>query len=765
MYHAHAQSVSGFVMDAETGEAIPGVTIRNQFVIDSVGEDMAFAARNSEIISTTDVNGYFSMLIKPGMQLLVFSFIGYESMLVPLNGDTLSTQLLQIRLMSNMSEMDPVVISGSLYAKRLSDESVSMVVVSQRIIEQTNATSLSDVLLKAPGVYMMDEQANIRGGTGFTYGAGSRVMLVVDDQILLAADRGDAKWNFVPLELVEQVEVIKGASSVLYGSSALNGVIAVRTAWPKAKPETRIQSYHTLIDKPAFSAATWWDHAPTQSGIQFSHLQKFGKMDLVVGGNVQEHKSHLLGQYSSRARMSWKTRFFPENAQHITWGVNGNLMSDKEGLFFLWEDADSGAYKPFQGYLDTVSSTLLNWQYTWLTIDPWLNYFDDKGNMHFLKMRYYGSDVIYSDTTDGDAWLLNLDYQYNRKFNRDVMITAGAQGYYFTVDDFDVGQHNGVSAGIFAQAEKDIAQRLKINIGVREEFYKLDTTAGAAVPIFKAGLNYAVGALTHVRFSFGQGYRFPSLVERFANSKLGALSIFPNPDLLPEYGWNTELGVMRSIRRDNFAGHADIAVYVTEYFDMTEFTFNFYPGLGAGFKSLNNSRARIGGLKISVQGESKVFGNSLTWLGGYNYIYPANITGDSSNLDIATFAGNFLEGFTTGSSDSSFLSSVLTYRFRHMARLNMQYEMQRWSVGFDVNYYSLMENLDAIYISFIPGIVEYREGHMQGDWIVDGRVGYKIKPNMELRLLVKNMSNRMYALRPAKYDPPRSFTLQWSVTI
>lgn len=762
---ATAQTISGTVSAAETGERLPGVTVRILEWIDTTAVESSLAFPNTPIVTSTDFDGQFTIDLQQKHHLISFSFVGYQTLLIPIQADTITGKLLQVQLIESLSEMDPIVVSGSLYAKRLSQESISMIVVSKRIIEQTNATNLSEVLLKAPGVYMMDEQANIRGGSGFTYGAGSRVMLVVDDQILLAADRGDAKWNFVPLELTEQIEVIKGASSVLYGSSALNGVITMRTAWPKAQPQTRIQTYHTLIGEPSFAPATWWDHAPTQSGIQFSHLQKFDKMDLVIGGNVQEHASHLLGQYSSRARMSWKTRFHPEQAKHITWGVNGNLMSDKEGLFFLWENADTGAYRPFQGYLDTVSSTLLNWQYTWLTVDPWLNYFDDKGNMHYFKMRYYGSDVVYSDTTDGDAWLLNLDYQYNRKFAHDVIVTAGAQGYYFTVDDYDVGMHDGISAGIFAQVEKRIFNRLNLDVGVREEFYRLDTAAGAAVPIFKGGLNYSINSFTNLRASFGQGYRFPSLVERFANSKLGALSIFPNPDLLPEYGWNTELGVMRSIRRDNFTGHVDVAVYLTEYFDMTEFTFNFYPGLGAGFKSLNNSRARIGGLELTLQGDSKVWGNSLSWLGGYNYIYPANITGDSSNLDMATFAGNFLEGFTTSSSDSSFLSSVLTYRFRHMARLNMQYEMKRWSFGFDVNYYSLMENLDAIYISFIPGIVEYRAGHMQGDWIVDGRIGYKLNAHMQLRFLVKNMSNRMYALRPAKYDPPRSFTLQWSINL
>ena len=55
---------------------------------------------------------------------------------------------------------------------------------------------------------------------------------------------------------------------------------------------------------------------------------------------------------------------------------------------------------------------------------------------------------------------------------------------------------------------------------------------------------------------------------------------------------------------------------------------------------------------------------------------------------------------------------------------------------------------DSIYISFIPGINEYREDHLQGDWIFDARVGYTITKNSKVQFLVKNMFNRMYALRP-----------------
>jgi TonB-dependent SusC/RagA subfamily outer membrane receptor len=88
---------------------------------------------------------------------------------------------------------------------------------------------------------------------------------------MLAADRGDAKWNFVPIENVEQIEIIKGASSVLYGSSALNGVIAVRTAWPSTTPESSITMYHGIYDNAiVLLLQPGMIMHPTFTGINFS---------------------------------------------------------------------------------------------------------------------------------------------------------------------------------------------------------------------------------------------------------------------------------------------------------------------------------------------------------------------------------------------------------------------------------------------------------------------------------------------------------------
>lgn len=94
------------------------------------------------------------------------------------------------------------------------------------------------------GVTTLDGSISIRGGSGYAYGSGSRVMMVVDDIPLVTPNRGEIKWEFVPLENVAQVEILKGASSVQYGSGALNREISVNSSNPKDTPATKITLYH-----------------------------------------------------------------------------------------------------------------------------------------------------------------------------------------------------------------------------------------------------------------------------------------------------------------------------------------------------------------------------------------------------------------------------------------------------------------------------------------------------------------------------------------
>jgi iron complex outermembrane receptor protein len=747
----------GTVIDRASGEGLPGVNLRLEL------------AEGDPVVGTaSDMDGRFGFSVPSGRQKLIVSAVGYEKQFHTLSllpGDSLR---LDIEMVEAAESLDIVVVSSSQYEQRLEETTVSVDVLPSRLIANANLTNLSDAVAKVPGVYLLDGQANIRGGSGFTYGAGSRVLLVVDDQPLLTADRSEAQWAFIPMENVGQIEVIKGANSVLYGASALNGVIHVRTVWPGSEPETGVELYTGSFFAPDSADRQWWDGmAPWTLGVNLWHRQKYNRTDLVLGGHVSRELTHLEGQENTRARINGKLRFRPEGKDNISYGVGWNAMYNQESSFLIWANEDSGAYQPFGG-TEQPLTTLLDWGQFWGTIDPFLTVFDKAGGTHRMKGRVYANRTEYPDTT-GNSVLLNFDYRYLRPFFKDLNVTVGAQGFRFIVRDGNLGSHNGFLGGAYFQVDKTFFNRLKANAGFRMEFFDTDSTSGVGRPIFKAGLSYPIGPKGNLRASFGQGYRFPSLVERYLNNNVGALQIFSNDTLSPEYGWNGEIGYKRTIRSKNgWTGYADAALYWTEFFDMAEFLFGNYgvPGpAGLGFKTVNISRARMAGLELTAQGSGRIGRElQLNLLAGYNYVYPADLGADTSNRNIGTFLGNAVRGF--GSVDSAFQASVLKYRFRHVLRIDAEVVWRKWRLGADASYYSFMENIDAVFQDFgiPPGIAEFRANNDRGDVILGARLAYAPSEQTSVSVLVRNLLDREYALRVGKLDPPRNVRMQFRWT-
>ena len=176
--HLFAQtgSIRGTITDASNDEALIGVTVSSGI---------------TGVIS--DDAGNYLLTLPAGNQTIKFSFVGYdvtEKQIVVKTDDTIK---LNIQLLTNAKELGTIVVSSSRYEKKISEETVSMEVIKPSFIENTNSIDMREAINKAPGVNIIDGQANIRGGSGWSYGAGSRVLLLVDDLPELTSDAGDAK--------------------------------------------------------------------------------------------------------------------------------------------------------------------------------------------------------------------------------------------------------------------------------------------------------------------------------------------------------------------------------------------------------------------------------------------------------------------------------------------------------------------------------------------------------------------------------------------
>ena len=187
------------------------------------------------------------------------------------------TITLDFLLSETVNLLQTATVSTGKYEKPLGEATVSLEVLKSDLIESTNAISLDQALEKIPGVNLVGGQANIRGGSGFSYGAGSRVLLLVNDLPALQADAGTSNWGDLPVENIEQVEVIKGAASALYGSAAMNGLINVRTGYARAQPETKISVFGGIYDAPKDVTKKWWDDTRYEAGVLFVHKQRIDK--------------------------------------------------------------------------------------------------------------------------------------------------------------------------------------------------------------------------------------------------------------------------------------------------------------------------------------------------------------------------------------------------------------------------------------------------------------------------------------------------------
>jgi len=255
--------------------------LKGKIVDDSNADALPFASvalKNSTIGTIADVNGYFEIKSTEGKHVFVFSFLGYlplEKTIVLEAGKTMS---LEVRLIKNevSTTWKPVVVTAGRLEQRLEQTVNSMEILPAKLLESRIENTLETAIEQVPGVTVIDGQANIRGGSGFSYGAGTRVLVMVDDLPMLAGDANDVKWSFIPIEQMEQVEILKGASSALFGSSALNGVINMRTAMPGEKPMTMVNTYTGFYDDPKDASKKWWgSNTQMTSGVNFAHRQKF----------------------------------------------------------------------------------------------------------------------------------------------------------------------------------------------------------------------------------------------------------------------------------------------------------------------------------------------------------------------------------------------------------------------------------------------------------------------------------------------------------
>jgi iron complex outermembrane receptor protein len=775
-------TVTGVVTDAASKETLPGVSI-------AVGG----LARGT----STDAQGGFSLQLPAGERVLRLRSVGYADKEVSVQvvaGTTVALGTLALEASS--SQLEQVVVSAGRFEQRVGEVTQSLSVLPANIVRDKNTTSMEDVIVQVPGVVVVDNDPQIRAGSGFSFGAGSRVMMLVDDLPILSGDIGRPSWSFLPVESVEQVEVIKGASSVLYGSAALSGVINVRTLYPRSEPRTRANVFTGFWDTPGHAPAKWWgENPPMFGGASFNHAQQYGNFDLVLGGLAFSDYGFVgpervdpdtlatdpqrvgPGGYENRARLTFGTRWRDRKVRGLTYGLNGNLMKSRSSTILLWDNTDDGLFRPLPGTLTLTRGT----QYY---LDPYINWHTAKGVRHRLRGRYYYQDFDNNNDQANSSATLTGEYQFQRKVELfgETMITAGAMvqsinsnAVLYSGDPDGNGQNTAQTYAGYLQVDKKLCQeRLSLSGGVRYENFKVNTYEKAQ-PVFRAGATYRVLKATYLRASYGQGFRFPTIGERYIRTSVGQLNIYPNPEMEPEFSVNIEGGLKQGFKVGSFTGYVDAVVFQQDFDRFVEFTFSQWAvptatNLGGlGFRSVNTGGARITGFELELAGKGRIGPVDLTMLFGYTHTKPVSTTPDEAYAFSIPFAGQSRPMSYTSTSYNT-EGNILKYRITDLFRSDLGLGWKRLTAGVSVRYNSHMRNIDQVFIDFdkgppapdvLPtGVTQWMKDRTTGDWIVDVRTGFKLTEQLKLSVIANNLGNTIYAVRPMAIEAPRSWQVQ-----
>jgi outer membrane receptor protein involved in Fe transport len=756
-------------------------------------EDASITIKGSPSIQSQ--NGFFSFTpASLPIQLLIKAPFYISDTIIL---QEVPSALLKVVLQAQVQDQKTVVVSAGKRRQAIEDIPVSMEIIRPQLIDNKGITDLEQAVDQTPGVYTMDGQVSIRGGSGFAYGTGSRVLLLWNGMPLLSGYAGDTQWNAIPMEQASQVEVMKGAASVLYGSGALNGIIALAEKEPTLTPVTKVKVQYGLYGAPRRSSLKWWTTPPMNQQLEVFHSALKKRFGYTISTTGFHNDGYRLGESEFRGRVSGTIYAKAILDKRLKAGLGYNFQVQKTGNFLIWQN-DSLGYTP-SGYGDTtagVSTVSYNFGQR-LFLDPYAKFIDKNNNLHQLKTRLYwvSNENLSNPSQSNAATISYADYTFQHKFGQGSTLSTGITAIQNVVNSELFGNHNSQNYAAYSQLEYH-KNKLDLSAGVRLEYFEMDGNKPDSqfqlpgkdslfvpvYPVLRTGLHYALKPFTHLRASFGQGIRYPSVAERFTQTSVGALNIFPNPELRPEIGWAGEIGIKQGFKIGNWKAMIDAALFLNQYSNMMEFSFIYYNpitqqplnplnpspediefltsgqyniGDWVGFQAQNAEKARISGLDLSFNSAGQLGNVELVSLIGYTYMNPISLNSNPQ------YVANFSDTTT----------NMLKYRFKHLAKADVEATYQKISFGASMRYNSFMRNIDRVFeddldpsptseVYILPGLKAYRQQFNGGNLVFDARFAYLLKEQYRVSFIVNNLFNAEVTSRPGDIQAPRLFMLQ-----
>ena len=450
-------------------------------------------------------------------------------------------------------ELEPVVVTASHSPKALKDAPVVTRLITLHDIKITDATNIQDMLTQEiPGLefgFAMSQETSLNM-SGF---GGNAVLFLVDGERMAGETMDNVDYNRMNLDHVGRIEIVKGASSALYGSNAVGGVINIISRenlepWI-ANVNTRYNSFGNEWRNGAsfsFNTEKW------NSQTCFQHT-KIDPVDLPKPYSSEEiaielmkkaqglpYDESILNDDSNLSRLYGQKTYNVK--ERLTWRANDKLtLIGRGGYFFRTSERDTYDYH-FNGY-----SAGLKGRYAWdyarhLELSYAYDQYD-KANFlpdgtrthdHDYSNRQHVVHALYHHSFGKNSLILGADYMHD---------------YLSTYQFIDNSNHAQDNIDGYAQFDWNITDQLNIVGSVRYDYFSASAQKAFTE---RLAVVYKFPWMTF-RANYASGFRAPTLKEMYMHFDMGNMGYMlrGNPDLKPEKSHNFNVAIERTNRIRN----------------------------------------------------------------------------------------------------------------------------------------------------------------------------------------------------------------------
>jgi len=739
-------SLSGKVIDKEMNSVLMQVNV-----------SLTNTKTGEKYLSSSDISGVYKFSkLRKGNYILKASHIGYSEYEEEIEINFADVMEKNIYLKSADIEIEKINVTSSKTEVTLQQTPSSISSIGSKEIFNKNILTFDNVLEEIQGVTVNRSSGinvsslSIRGSSDVAGGGiGNRVLLLLDGRPSLTGDSKGALWSLIPVSIIERTEVVKGAFSSLYGSSAIGGVVNVITKKPTYKAFTSLNMnygfYEKLPDSLSFS-----ESLQSFTGADLIHSNTIKKFSYLA--NINYKKNEGYSQQSGYDFYSFTGKF--------TYDVLSNrdleatiqyTNSDSDFPRYWRKDAGQVAdpYKVAEHYIgDYIKKKSQSYDLYYRAIPNSNSKYTTRFYYYYLNSNsFYNPNnpvsLLFADSGKGlntfiDSYNIGNISQVDFQLGKSNYLISGVDIQMNIVksdpDEILYGNQQMNNFGLFIQdqtkliMDKNGNDILTSTAGIRADYIKVISGINSFQLSPKISFVYSpvidntLFSNTSFRLLAGRAFRAPSIAEIYFKKELfGGFDFIYNPNLKPEEMISVEAG-LRKQYESRFT--LDLSVFYNYYENLIQY-INVGNSIYGPFQVQNIAQSQISGFEfyIDYNSEIKLFDSPLDYYFnvGYTYLKAIDLSPDRKN-------------------------DFLPYKPQHNFNFTTNF-----------NYYDFNLNVNGRYLSKIDEVLFYNFEEPEAYFLLNLKLSKKITSKLSFFVSVDNLLNESYQELERIQSPNRNF--------